>query len=68
MPSNRKLKDNKCLVCQNEIPKDRMKLSVTCKRDCSRIYMRIQRYVRNRIVNKYISKSKKIKVMESDKC
>lgn len=72
MPNNNMVKDNKCLVCGSTIPKDRVGNAVTCRRPCSKIYIRIHNYIRSSIISKHITENKKLKlklkkVMENDK-
>jgi len=36
---------DKCIVYEKQIPKWREKRGITCSRKCSRVYLRIVRYV-----------------------
>ncbi len=62
MPKNKTVKNNKCLVCKADIPKNRMGLSVTCKKDCSKTYLRIRYYISSNSNSKFISENKKLKL------
>lgn len=72
MPKNKIIKNNKCLICTSDIPKDRVGNAVTCKKGCAKVYLRVSNYVKSHMVSKHIVENRKlkekIKVMESDKC
>lgn len=61
MSKDKKLVDPLCIICQREKPKSRSSLSLTCKPVCAKIYLRIERYIRSRIVSKHITENKHLK-------
>ncbi len=61
MPLKNTIKGNKCIVYYKQIPEDRVGNTVTCKKDCSRVYERIYHYVRSNIIGKYIIENKRLK-------
>lgn len=61
MPPKNTIKGNKCIICSCDIPKDRVENSVTCGRQCSKVYARIRSYIKSNIISKHIIENKKLK-------
>lgn len=61
MPSRKNIKGDKCLVCQTPIPKHRLKRSLTCRRDCSKVYQRVNKYIRDYNRSKQMIENRKLK-------
>lgn len=61
MGSKNTRKNRICLVCESEIPKDRQGSSVTCNKRCSRIFLRVHKYVTGSINSRHITENKILK-------
>lgn len=55
------LKNEECIVCKRPIPEDRPISSLTCKKDCSKNYIRIAHYVRENMKSKNQTEIKRLK-------
>lgn len=55
------LKDNKCFICEIEIPLDRGHRVVTCSRKCAKKYMKVVHYIHSSYESKYKIENRELK-------
>lgn len=58
LKSKQKIYRNNCIICEKEIPLKDKRKTITCCKECSKIYTRVQHHIRSLIRNQNFKKKK----------